>query len=66
MTLPAIGGTSMLAEIVRRMDAAGIVVAELGLVQPTLDDVFLSITGHTAEKAKVVNEEGSPKSIEEQ
>jgi hypothetical protein len=24
-------------------------LAELGLTQPTLDDVFLAITGHTAE-----------------
>ena len=55
VTLPAIGGTSMLADVVRRMDAAGIVLAELGLKQPTLDDVFLAITGHTAEKANEEN-----------
>ena len=48
VSLPATGGTSILADIVRRMDAANISVAELGLKQPTLDDVFLAITGHTA------------------
>jgi hypothetical protein len=37
--------------VVRRLDAAGIAVAELGLKQPTLDDVFLALTGHTAEEA---------------
>jgi ABC-2 type transport system ATP-binding protein len=50
ISLPAVGGTSILADVVRRMDAAGISLAELGLKQPTLDDVFLSLTGHTAEK----------------
>jgi hypothetical protein len=32
------------------MDGAGIAVAELGLRQPTLDDVFLAITGRTAKE----------------
>jgi ABC-2 type transport system ATP-binding protein len=44
------GGASILADVVRRMDAAGIILAELGLKQPTLDDVFLAITGHTTEQ----------------
>ena len=39
-----------MADVVRRMDAAGIILAELGLKQPTLDDVFLAITGHTTEQ----------------
>jgi hypothetical protein len=45
----------MLADIVRRMDAANISVAELGLKQPTLDDVFLALTGHTAEQEYEAN-----------
>jgi oleandomycin transport system ATP-binding protein len=32
-----------------RLDAAGIPVAEIGLRLPSLDDVFLTLTGHTAE-----------------
>lgn len=55
VSLPAEGGTSILADVVRRMDAAGIVLAELGLKQPTLDDVFLAITGHTVEQEIEVN-----------
>lgn len=51
ISLPAVGGTSILSDVVRRLDSAGMVLAELGLKQPTLDDVFLAITGHTAEKA---------------
>jgi ABC-2 type transport system ATP-binding protein len=34
---------------VRRLDTAGIAVDDLGLRRPTLDDVFLSLTGHAAE-----------------
>jgi ABC-2 type transport system ATP-binding protein len=50
ISLPAPGGASILPDVVRRMDAANISLAELGLKQPTLDDVFLAITGHTAEQ----------------
>jgi len=39
----------MLAEVVRRLDAGGVALSELALRQPTLDDVFLALTGHTAE-----------------
>jgi ABC-2 type transport system ATP-binding protein len=49
ISLPVVVGPSMLAEVVRRLDAGGVAVAELALRQPTLDDVFLALTGHTAE-----------------
>ncbi|MFC2035998.1 ATP-binding cassette domain-containing protein [Chloroflexota bacterium] len=49
ISFPTSTGTSVLAEIVRRFELAGIKITELGLTQPTLDDVFLSITGHVAE-----------------
>jgi oleandomycin transport system ATP-binding protein len=35
-----------LPALVRRLDAAGIAVAELAVARPTLDDVFLALTGH--------------------
>jgi ABC-2 type transport system ATP-binding protein len=50
ISFPATEGTSVLADVVRKLDADGIELAELGLTQPTLDDVFLSITGHTTEE----------------
>jgi len=54
ITIPAINGPSLMPEIVRRLDARNIIIAELALKPPTLDDVFLSITGHTAlENAEV-------------
>jgi ABC-2 type transport system ATP-binding protein len=37
-----------LTELVRALDDAGIAVADLGLRRPTLDDVFLRLTGRTS------------------
>jgi len=37
-----------IVEAVRRLDDAGVGVEDAGLRRPTLDDVFLSLTGHTA------------------
>jgi ABC-2 type transport system ATP-binding protein len=42
------GGPGLLAAVVRDFDAAGVEVDELGLHRPTLDDVFLTLTGHAA------------------
>jgi ABC-2 type transport system ATP-binding protein len=50
ITLPVTGGTAVLAEAVRRLDAANIGIQDLALHRPTLDDVFLSLTGHAAEE----------------
>ena len=44
-------GTAILTEAVRRLDDQGIKLADVGLRRPTLDDVFLSLTGHMAEEA---------------
>jgi ABC-2 type transport system ATP-binding protein len=52
ITLPSGGGTALLPEVVRRLDVEKIMIAELALKPPTLDDVFLSITGHPAEETK--------------
>ena len=43
------GGSGLLAAVVRDFDAAGVEVDELGLHRPTLDDVFLTLTGHAAQ-----------------
>jgi oleandomycin transport system ATP-binding protein len=42
---------SALPATVRRLDDAGIAVAELSLRNSSLDEVFLSLTGHSAEDA---------------
>jgi ABC-2 type transport system ATP-binding protein len=53
LTVPAHGGASRLVQVVRDLDEAGIGIDDIGLRRPTLDDVFLSLTGHvSAEDAK--------------
>jgi ABC-2 type transport system ATP-binding protein len=49
LTVPAHGGAQALAQVVRDLDEAGIAIDDIGLRRPTLDDVFLSLTGHAAE-----------------
>jgi ABC-2 type transport system ATP-binding protein len=40
-----------IAEAVRRLDRAGVGIDDIAVRSPTLDDVFLRLTGHTAEPA---------------
>jgi ABC-2 type transport system ATP-binding protein len=49
LTLPVTGGAPVLVEALRRLDGEQVVVSDVGLRRPTLDDVFLSLTGHAAE-----------------
>ncbi|WP_445527042.1 ATP-binding cassette domain-containing protein [Streptomyces cyslabdanicus] len=49
ITTPVSGGAKLLAEIIRELDTRGIEIDDIGLRRPTLDDVFLSLTGHVAE-----------------
>jgi ABC-2 type transport system ATP-binding protein len=44
-------GSDRLVEVVRRLDQAGVRPQGLGLRRPSLDDVFLALTGHAAEVA---------------
>ena len=44
------GGAQVLTQVVRDLDEAGIVIDDIGLRRPTLDDVFLSLTGHASEE----------------
>jgi ABC-2 type transport system ATP-binding protein len=39
-----------LAEAVRRLDERGVMIDDISLRRPTLDDVFMTLTGHTAEE----------------
>ena len=47
ITIPAPLGVRSLQETVRRLDAASIVPDDIALHKPTLDDVFLALTGRT-------------------
>ena len=46
---PVAGGSSVLIDAVRALDAQNVGVADIALRRPTLDDVFLTLTGHGAE-----------------
>ncbi len=47
--LPVATGPKALMEAVRRLDEMEIELHDVGLRRPTLDDVFLALTGHAAE-----------------
>jgi ABC-2 type transport system ATP-binding protein len=49
MTLTVRMRSGAIVEAVRRLDDAGVGVDDIALRRPTLDDVFLSLTGHVAE-----------------
>ena len=49
VSVPVTDGSSM-PIVVRRLDEEGIAVTELSLRLPSLDEVFLALTGHTAEE----------------
>ncbi|MFF9866253.1 ATP-binding cassette domain-containing protein [Streptomyces sp. NPDC013953] len=51
LTVPVSGGAKLLAEVIRELDARGVEIDDIGLRRPTLDDVFISLTGHAAELA---------------
>ncbi len=63
ITLTAPDGDALLPAAVRALDAAGITVRTATGVPPTLDDVFLNLTGRTlreAEDGANVDEEAAP------
>jgi ABC-2 type transport system ATP-binding protein len=45
VTIPATGGRAVIAEAVRMLDALAVEVDDIGLRRPTLDEVFLTLTG---------------------
>jgi oleandomycin transport system ATP-binding protein len=45
----SVDDASLVAAVVRRLDDAGVPIADLALRGPSLDDVFLSLTGRRAE-----------------
>jgi ABC-2 type transport system ATP-binding protein len=51
--VPVTQGAQLLAAVVRDLDAAQIPLYDLTLRRPTLDDVFLTLTGHTATSAEL-------------
>jgi ABC-2 type transport system ATP-binding protein len=64
VTAAVTGGVSILKRVLQELGEQEIKAADIGLRRPTLDDVFLSLTGHGAEEVEEASEDGSeePKS----
>jgi ABC-2 type transport system ATP-binding protein len=50
---PVTTGADALVPAVRALDAEEVPIADMGLRRPSLDDVFLSLTGHVAEETRI-------------
>ena len=51
LTVPSEGGAQQLITVISALGEASITIDDIGLRRPTLDDVFLSLTGHQAEQS---------------
>ncbi|HYI46637.1 MAG TPA: ATP-binding cassette domain-containing protein [Actinomycetota bacterium] len=61
LVAPVTGGAETLRQVLQRLADANISVVDVGLRRPTLDDVFLTLTGHAAEEAAEGSDEpGEP------
>jgi ABC-2 type transport system ATP-binding protein len=49
-------GADVLSQVLKRLDDANISLVDVGLRHPTLDDVFLTLTGHGAEEVAEAQE----------
>jgi ABC-2 type transport system ATP-binding protein len=59
LTASVTNGTAALADAIRELDSAGIAIEDIALRRPTLDEVFLTLTGHGADSAPAAREEVS-------
>ena len=66
VTLPAPAGAATLRAVLRLLDDAGIAIDDAALRRPTLDEVFLALTGHpgTRENGNSQADAGSPPSLQ--
>lgn len=55
LTAPIRAGGGVVPGIIRALDAAGVDVLDVEVKRPTLDDVFLVLTGHAAESGSTQN-----------
>jgi ABC-2 type transport system ATP-binding protein len=59
--VPVTNGARLLANAIRDLDGVGVVLDDLGLRRPTLDDVFLTLTGHAAEEESDLAADRAPR-----
>jgi ABC-2 type transport system ATP-binding protein len=51
LTAPIAGGATTLTRALRALDDEGVVLRDVGLRRPTLDDVFLTLTGRMVDSS---------------
>ncbi len=61
ITAPAVGGAQALVALVRGLDERDVQIDDIGLRRPSLDDVFLTLTGHRSEEEQ---QNGNPAEAE--
>jgi len=60
LCIPVASARGIVPAVVRRLDAIGVEVEDVGVREVTLDDVFLSLTGHGAAEDEEDEDEVSP------
>nr|BFE85442.1 hypothetical protein GCM10020093_080430 [Planobispora longispora] len=58
LTIPVGDGTAALVTALGRLAAERVAVRDAGLRRPTLDEVFLTLTGHRADELVTTEEDG--------
>jgi ABC-2 type transport system ATP-binding protein len=57
VTIPVAGGRAVIAEAIRALDALDVEVDDIGLRRPTLDEVFLTLTGSSIDAGEPASTE---------
>jgi len=65
LTVPSRHGASVLVDVVRALDGAQVRIDDIALRRPTLDDVFLKLTGHGADELEELDDESDQDLIAE-
>jgi len=60
---PVIASDGLATEVVRSLDAAGVKVSEISVRSASLDDVFLTLTGHAAEDKTAKTEQHEKEAV---
>jgi daunorubicin resistance ABC transporter ATP-binding subunit len=61
---PVIASDGLATEVVRSLDAAGVKVSEISVRSASLDDVFLTLTGHAAEDKTAKTKQTAKESVQ--
>jgi ABC-2 type transport system ATP-binding protein len=62
ITVPITSGTAALTQALRALDAESVPIVDVSLRRPSLDDVFLNLTGHLADD-EVREEQPEPRPL---